>query len=147
MPTYNFRKKNSFTHHPMYFAFTFPECIKITSFEEALKVCEHNFFQEIQVESSNLLVIYQFNYDSSKSTFVMLNMAFDVLFSTFFLHFLLFPAIIQRLQEHPSYCSVFWYVLFYKGVTVLHLMVIIIFYFETCIKFTLSVIISTMKKW
>ena len=51
MPTYNFRKKNSFTHHPMYFAFIFSECIKITSFEEALKVCEHNFFQEIQVES------------------------------------------------------------------------------------------------
>ena len=35
----------------MYFAFIFSECIKITSFEEALKVCEHNFFQEIQVES------------------------------------------------------------------------------------------------
>ena len=29
-----------------------------------------------------LLVIYLFNYDSSKATFLMLNMAFDVLLST-----------------------------------------------------------------
>ena len=31
-----------------------------------------------------LLVIYLFDYDSSKSTFFMLNMAFDVLLSTVF---------------------------------------------------------------
>ena len=30
----------------------FSEYITITSFEEALKVCEHNFFQEILAESS-----------------------------------------------------------------------------------------------
>ena len=28
-------------------AFIFSECITITSSEDALKVCEHNFFQEI----------------------------------------------------------------------------------------------------
>ena len=31
----------------MYFDFIFSECITITSSEEALKVCEYNFFQEI----------------------------------------------------------------------------------------------------
>ena len=31
----------------IYFAFIFSECIKTTSSEEALKVCKHNFFQEI----------------------------------------------------------------------------------------------------
>ena len=31
----------------MYCAFIFPENIMITSFEEAFKVCERNFFQEI----------------------------------------------------------------------------------------------------
>ena len=36
----------------MYFAFIFTERIAITSPEEALKVYEHSFFQEIQAESS-----------------------------------------------------------------------------------------------
>ena len=30
----------------MYFAFIFSELIMITSSEEALKVCEHNFFED-----------------------------------------------------------------------------------------------------
>ena len=37
-----------------YFAYIFSKCIKITFFEEASKVWEHNFFQEIQVQSSYL---------------------------------------------------------------------------------------------
>ena len=45
--------KNSFTHPPfMYFALIFSERITITSSEEALKVCEHNFFHEMQAKSS-----------------------------------------------------------------------------------------------
>ena len=79
-----------------------------------------------------LLVINLFNYDSSKSTFFMLSMAFDVILSTgffvFFFNFIFqikwnssFLAI-QRLQEHACFCStcVFWYILFYKNLTVLH---------------------------
>ena len=31
----------------MYFSFIFSEYIKITSSEETLKVCEHNFFLEM----------------------------------------------------------------------------------------------------
>ena len=36
------------------------------------------------IRKAALLVIYLFNYDSSKPTFFMLNMAFDVLSSTVF---------------------------------------------------------------
>ena len=61
----------------MYFAFIFSECITITSSKEALKVCEHNFFQRKVV----LLVIYLFNHDSSKSTIFVLNMEFDAVFA------------------------------------------------------------------
>ena len=59
----------------MYYAFIFLECITITSSKEDLEVCEHNFFRWKVL----LLVIYLFNYDSTKSTIFMLNMAFDVL--------------------------------------------------------------------
>ena len=45
-----------------------------------------------------------------------------------------------------TYCSVFWYVLFYKNL-LFSIILIIIFYFDICIKFRLSSIISTIKKW
>ena len=67
------RKKLFHKSSFMYFAFIFSECITITFSEESLKVCEHDFFQRKVVK-----VIYLFNHDSSKSTFFMLNMAFDV---------------------------------------------------------------------
>ena len=67
----------------MYFLFIFSKCITITSSEEDFKVCEHSFFQG-NISGVVLLVIYLFNYDSSKATFFMLNMAFDVLLSTVF---------------------------------------------------------------
>ena len=41
-------------------------------------------FLSRNIRKAVLLVIYLFNYDSSKSTFFMLNMAFDVLSSTVF---------------------------------------------------------------
>ena len=42
------KKKNLFqTSSFMYFALIFSEYITITSSEEAVKVCEYNFFQEI----------------------------------------------------------------------------------------------------
>ena len=47
MPTCNIMKKLFHTTSFMYFAFIFSERIMITSFEEALKVCKHNFFPEI----------------------------------------------------------------------------------------------------
>ena len=80
MSTCNFTRKLFHTSSFMYFAFIFSECITIASSKEALKVCKHNFFQRKVV----LLVIYLFNHDLSKSTFFMLNVAFDVLLSTVF---------------------------------------------------------------
>ena len=52
-------------------------------FRRGLKACEYNFFQQKVV----LLVIYLFNHDSSKSTIVMLNMAFEVLLSAVFVKY------------------------------------------------------------
>ena len=45
-------KKLFHTSYFMYFVFNFSEYIKNTSSEEALKVREHNFFQEIYTEST-----------------------------------------------------------------------------------------------
>ena len=48
-------------------------------------------------------------------------------------------------QTPPSSCPVILWVLFYKNQIVLH-HGDIVFYFDICMKFTLSTIISTMKK-
>ena len=42
-----YEKKLFHTSSRMYFAFIFSECITITFSKKALKVCEHNFFQEM----------------------------------------------------------------------------------------------------
>ena len=131
----------------MYFAISFSEYTTITSFEEALKMCQHNFFQKIK-RKVVLLVIYLFNYDSSKSALFIWHLTFSwvQLLSNKWEFFV--SCNTSRLQEHPSFCSVFWDVLFYKNVIVLHHGEWnIMFYFNICIKFTLSTIISTMKKW
>ena len=46
-----FEKKIYHTSSFMYFAFIFSERMTINSSEEALKVCEHNFLQEIKTKS------------------------------------------------------------------------------------------------
>ena len=53
-------EKNFHTSSFRYFGFMFPQNITITFSKKALKVCEHNFFQEIWAESSNLPVQLQF---------------------------------------------------------------------------------------
>ena len=99
------RKKLFHTPSFMYFAFIFSECITITSSQEGLKVWEYNFFQRKVI----LLVIYLFNHDSPKSSIFMLNVAFDILLSAFFLKY-------SKLESFVS-CNLklfalFWYVLF-----------------------------------
>ena len=93
MPSCKFTKKLLHTSFVMYFVFIFSECITINFSEEAFKV--HTFkasSEEVIVSTISfrkykwkvvLLVIYLFSCDSSKhkSTFFMLNMAFDVLLS------------------------------------------------------------------
>ena len=56
------RKKLFHISSFMHFIFIFSECIMQASSEEALKVCEHNFFQRKVL----LLVIYLLNHDSFK---------------------------------------------------------------------------------
>ena len=73
------RKKLFLISSHIYFAFIFSERIRITLSEEAFKVCEQIFFLVI------LLVIYLFNYDTSKSTSFMLNVAFDFVLGKDFL--------------------------------------------------------------
>ena len=119
----------------MYFTFIFSECITITSSEEGLKVCECNFFQRKVV----LLVIYLFNHDSSKSTIFMLNMAFDVLLSAVFVKY-------SKLESFIS-CNIKLFALCFHMCFFIKfsIMVIKIFYFDICIKFTLLTIISTTR--
>ena len=57
----------------MHFTLIFSEYITITFSEEALKMCKHNFFKEIR-RKVVLLVIYLFNYDSSKSPLFIWNL-------------------------------------------------------------------------
>ena len=66
----------------MSFAFIFSECFTITSSEEDLCVSTISFRK--YKEKVVLLVIYLFNYDSPKSTFFMLDMAFHIVSSTVF---------------------------------------------------------------
>ena len=94
------RRKLFHTFSFMYFAFhplpcIFSECISITSSEEALKVCEHNFFQRKVV----LLIIYLFNHDSFKPTIFtifLLNMSFEVLLSAVSCNIKLFALCFDR---------------------------------------------------
>ena len=92
----------------MYFSFIFSECITITSSQEPLNVCEHNFFQEIWMESSvicNLpvqsrfafikpkvsLLLLAYNYgDSFFWHLVMDDISFHCLFCYYLLLFLFF---------------------------------------------------------
>ena len=86
------RRKLFHTSSFIYFTFIFSGCITITSSEEGLKVSEYNFFQRKVV----LLMIYLFNHDSSKSTILMLNMAFDVLLSAVFVKYSNLESFVSR---------------------------------------------------
>ena len=92
-----------------------------------------------------LLVIYLFNYDSSKSTFFMLFMAFDVLLSTVFvkqitiLHFL-------QYNDHKNILPFALYFQMYFSIVLHHGDIIFYSILNICIKLTLSTVISTMKK-
>ena len=96
---------------------------------------------------SGLLVIYLFNYNSSKSTFPNWVQFLSNKFK-------LIRFLRCKITKHSFFCfdicvflmlCVFF---FYKNLIVLHLDDNnFLFYFDICIKFTLSLIISTMKKW
>ena len=143
-------EKSSFTHpHILLHVF----CLHF------LRIHHNYFFQRVfesvraQFLSGNisgLLVIYLFNYNSSKSTPCWrCNWTFSwVQFLSNKLKLIRFLRCKITKTSFFCSCSVFGYVLFYKNLIVLHLCDNnFLFYFDICIKFTLSSIISTMKKW
>ena len=69
-------KKLIHTSLLMYFAFILWEYITITSSEEALKMCEHYYYQEIK---RKVVLIYLLSYDSCKSTLFKWNLTFSSL--------------------------------------------------------------------
>ena len=85
--------------------------------------CSSTIFFGKYKSKVEFLVVYLFNYDSSKSTsscWLWHSVWSSLEYSFYQINWnSSFLAIICRLQGHPSFCSVFWYVLFYKKVTVL----------------------------
>ena len=133
------------------FVFIFSKYITITSSEKTLKSESTVSFWKCK-RKLVLLVTYPFNYDSPKSTFFMLSYGIwrPAEYSFYQISWNpLFLAIIYRLQEHNSFCYVFWYVLFYKYIYkyIFSIMVIIVFYFDIYVKFTLLAIIFARKTW
>ena len=84
-----YKKKLFRTFSFMYFAFIFPRVHHDYFFRRAFEKVQAQFlsgnFFPPDERKVVLLVIYLFNYDSSKSIFFMLNMAFDALLSTVFI--------------------------------------------------------------
>ena len=80
-----FYGKNSLIHPIHVFFFIFSDFVTITFSEEALEICEHTFFQKKLAKSSVTckILIYLLNNDSSKSDFFMMNLAYDVVLSSF----------------------------------------------------------------
>ena len=145
-----------------------------TSFRHAfcfhfLRIHYDYFFQKVfesvwpQFLSGNimgLLVIYPFNDDPSKSTFSMLNMQLGGFLEYSFCQinwdsFISCNVKINRTSFFLlcALCSVFWYVVSYRNLIFLHHGDSnFLFYFDICIKFTLSLIFSLeemkiKKKW
>ena len=81
-------KKLFLTSSFMHFAFIFSEYSRLIFPKRLWKWASTISFRKYK-RKVVLLVIYLFKYDSSKSTFFMLNMAFDVLVLTFWIQFLL----------------------------------------------------------
>ena len=73
----------------MHFVFIFSEYSRLLFPKRLWKWASTISFRKYQREIV-LFVIYFFNYDSSESTFFMLNMSFDVLILMFWVHFLLY---------------------------------------------------------
>ena len=91
-------EKNSFTSPPS------KNASRLLLPKRLLKVCEQIFFRIN--EQRVLLVTYLLNYDSSKSTSFMLNMAFGFVLSTVFVKQIgIYCNTLQRLQKRSSFLS------------------------------------------
>ena len=81
-----------------------------------------------------LFLVYLFNYDSSKSTLFMLNMAFDVLLSTVFvkyiriLRFLFFVSFTCNINKNNLLFALCFHMCFFVKTLLFSIMVILIFH-------------------
>ena len=136
MPTFKLTKKtlsHIFLHA---FCLHFLRILTTNFSEEAWKWASTISFRKYKWKVV-LLVIYLFNYDSSKSTFFMLNMVFDVLFLAFWVQFLLhklefFVSCNNTITRTSSFCSVFWSNFFKKVIVLHHGDNNFLFYFDIC---------------
>ena len=96
-----------------------------------------------------LLVIFLFNYNSSKSTFSMLNMQLDVFLSSFCqINGNSFVSCNVKITKIFFFLLCVLIYIFHKNLIVLHDGYNnFLFYFEFYIKFTLSLRILSLKKW
>ena len=137
--------KKTLSHIPLdVFCFHFLRMHHNYFSEGALKVCDSTiFFRKSSKYKQKivLLVIYLLNCNSSKS-FSSCWIRHQINWSSSFLT-------IQRLQEHLFFAQLVCFAMYFlKNHIVLHHgNNTFLFYFDTCFKFTLSTIISTMKKW
>ena len=99
-------EKNSFTNPPSCILLSFSKnAPRLLLPERFLKVCEQIFFQKNE-QRVVLLVTYLLNYDSSKSTSFMLNMAFGFVLSKAFVKKIgIYCNTLQRLQRRSSFLS------------------------------------------
>ena len=107
-------EKNSFTYSPWCLLSSFSQKGPWLLLQKRLWKCASRISFRKYKRKVIFLVIYLFNYDSSKSFFLMLNMAFDVQFLS------ILRLKIIKITGTSFFCSVFWFVLFYKKVIVLH---------------------------
>ena len=115
MPTFKLTEKLFLTSSFMHFDFIFSEYSRPLFPKRLWKWASTISFRKYK-RKIVLLVIYLFNYDSSKSTFLMLNMAIDVM----------------ALQEQLFFCSVFWCKFFKKVIVLHHGDNNFLFYFDIC---------------
>ena len=134
---------NSFTHLLSCILPSFSQNTSQLLLPKRLWKCASTFSFRKYKRKGVLLLIYLFSHDSSESSFFMLNMAFDVASSTVFVKWIGILCFLQC-KDYKNIllfnqllcvnCSPSWWYA-------------VLFYFNICIKFTLSSMITTMKKW
>ena len=98
-------EENSFTNPPSCILPSFSKnASRLLLPKRLLKVCKQIFFQKKRAKSVNST--YLLNYDSSKSTSFMLNMAFGFVLSTVFVKEIgIYCNTLQRSQKRSSFLS------------------------------------------
>ena len=147
MPTYKLTKKNSFTHLPTCILPSFSQNTSQSLLQKKFWACVGLISFGKYKQKVVLLVIYLFNYDSSRSTFFIWHLMFSWVqfLSNEFKFFVSWKVKVTRTSLF-LFCVLILTFL-YKNLIVLHHDDDnFLFYFDMCIKFPLSTIISGIKK-